>query len=165
MVFAPEAARHPPQPQAKSTAAVDGGTPGDWGFRFVVDPLHGVHYRVVREFELICRFGGSARAGAGSLTPRTTFGSQVGVGIGLGLTKECDGSVFFFLHFVVELRTSEMLDFGVWRVYTSHLLHSEWCFELEQASKCKYCVMLGVMYCYYFSFLCTFSMYGTLFTD
>lgn len=119
MVFAPEAARHPPQPQAKSTAAVDGGTPGDWGFRFVVDPLHGVHYRVVREFELICRFGGSARAGAGSLTPRTTFGSQVGVGIGLGLTKECDGSVFFF--FTLRSGATYVRDAGFWGVESIYL--------------------------------------------
>ena len=80
MVFAPEAARNPPQPQSKTTAAGDVGIPGDWGFRFVVEPLHGVHYRVVREFELICRLGGGARASAGSLTPRTAFGSQVGGG-------------------------------------------------------------------------------------
>lgn len=108
-VFAPEAARHPPQPQPKTSAAVDGGLSGNWGFRFVVDPLHGVHYRVVREFELICRFGGAARAGAGSLTPRTTFGSQVRGGDRSGADEGARRlRLFSFVCTVVELRTSKL---------------------------------------------------------
>lgn len=64
--------RKPPQSSA-------GSSPDDananWGFRFMVDPLRGIPYRVVREVELICRFGGSSRPGASS----SSVGSQVGL--------------------------------------------------------------------------------------
>lgn len=43
----------------------------------MVEPLRGVHYRVVRELELICRFGGRVRSGSGASTAGTTFGPQV----------------------------------------------------------------------------------------
>lgn len=63
-------------PETKSSTA--GATvPADWGFRFVVEPLRGVHYRVVRELELICRFGGRVRSGGGASAAGTTFGPQV----------------------------------------------------------------------------------------
>lgn len=51
--------------------------PDDWGFRFMVDPLRGVHYRVVRDLELICRFGGRTRSG-NPPSANLTFGPQVG---------------------------------------------------------------------------------------
>lgn len=63
-------------PETKSSAS-GAAVPADWGFRFVVEPLRGVHYRVVRELELICRFGGRVRSGSGASTAGTTFGPQV----------------------------------------------------------------------------------------
>lgn len=53
--------------------------PDDWGFRFLVEPLRGVHFRVVRELELICRFGGRAKSGGGPSAAGTTYGPQVGI--------------------------------------------------------------------------------------
>lgn len=64
-------------PEAKPSSSTNSSVPDDWGFRFVVDPLRGVHYRVVRELELICRFGGRARSGSASSTAGATFGPQV----------------------------------------------------------------------------------------
>lgn len=62
------------QKQPKQNMAREEGINNEnWGFRFVVDPLRGVHYRVVREVELICRLGMGSRGGAGSTKP----GSQV----------------------------------------------------------------------------------------
>lgn len=63
-------------PETKPSTT-NAAVPDDWGFRFVVEPLRGVHYRVVRELELICRFGGRVRSGSGPSTADTTFGSQV----------------------------------------------------------------------------------------
>lgn len=81
-------------PETKSSAASAGvPVPSDWGFRFVVEPLRGVHYRVVRELELICRFGGRARSGsAAASTAGATFGPQVlycihGLGMGMGMAS------------------------------------------------------------------------------
>lgn len=65
-------------PEAKSSSSAT--VPDDWGFRFVVEPLRGVHFRVVRELELICRFGGRARSGIAPSAAGTTYGPQVGVG-------------------------------------------------------------------------------------
>lgn len=64
-------------PEAKLSSAASGAVPDDWGFRFVVDPLRGVHYRVVRDLELICRFGGRTRSG-NPPSENSTFGPQVG---------------------------------------------------------------------------------------
>eukprot|EP00903_Cladosiphon_okamuranus_P019656 g18070.t4 len=52
--------------------------PDNWGFRFVAEPLRGVHYKIVRELELICRIGGRVRSGSGSgpSTAGTAFGPQ-----------------------------------------------------------------------------------------
>lgn len=68
-------------PEAKPSSAANLSVPDDWGFRFVVDPLHGVHYRVVRELELICRFGGRTRSGSASSTAGATFGPQVEISL------------------------------------------------------------------------------------
>ncbi|CAM9107710.1 unnamed protein product, partial [Ectocarpus fasciculatus] len=62
-------------PEAKLSSAASGAVPDDWGFRFVVDPLRGVHYRVVRDLELICRFGGRLRSG-NPPSANSTFGPQ-----------------------------------------------------------------------------------------
>lgn len=78
MVFAPEVAGHPSRAPSKSAPSASGSVPDNWGFRFVVDPLRGVHYKVVRELELVCRFGASGRSGVGSSTAGSMFGSQVG---------------------------------------------------------------------------------------
>ena len=63
-------------PEAKSSSHPT--VPDDWGFRFMVEPLRGVHYRVVRELELICRFGGRPRSGGAPSTAGTAYGPQVG---------------------------------------------------------------------------------------
>ena len=60
---------NPVRSPSKSNMPAGWNLPNDWGFRFVVDSLRGVQYRVVRELELICRFGGgsgSSAAAAGS---------------------------------------------------------------------------------------------------
>lgn len=62
---------------SKSNMAPEADADMNWGFRFVVDPLRGVPYRVIRDLELICRFGGSNRAGAAS----SGVGAQVGLAV------------------------------------------------------------------------------------
>lgn len=71
-----DSAGHRPRKSSQSSTAPDEDANTNWGFRFVVDPLRGIPYRVVREVELVCRFGGGSRPGAGS----SSVGSQVGLG-------------------------------------------------------------------------------------
>ncbi|CAM9591597.1 unnamed protein product, partial [Scytosiphon promiscuus] len=63
-------------PESKPTAVTNGALPEDWGFRFLVEPLRGVPYRVVREMELVCRFGGRARSNGSSSTAGSAFWTQ-----------------------------------------------------------------------------------------
>lgn len=74
-------------PEAKPSSATNWTVLDDWGFRFVVDPLRGVHYRVVRELELICRFGGRTRSGSASSTAGATCGPQVRRASGVELSR------------------------------------------------------------------------------
>lgn len=82
-------------PETKSSAS-NATVPDDWGFRFVVEPLRGVHYRVVRELELICRFGGRMRSGSGPSAAGTTFGPQVSHRYGMNMSKR---AIHYFLIF------------------------------------------------------------------
>lgn len=87
VAFAPEVAGHSSRSPSKSNPAASGSVSEDWGFRFVVDPLRGIHYRVVRELELVCRFGEGARGGSGPSTAGSISGSQVGRGRGVSKTN------------------------------------------------------------------------------
>lgn len=89
VAFAPEVNGHSSRSSPKSTPR--GNVPDNWGFRFVVDPLHGVHYRVVRELELVCRFGGGAGGGSGSATKVSSCGKQVMRVLG-DQTRRCLGA-------------------------------------------------------------------------
>lgn len=83
-------------PETKSSTA-SATVPDNWGFRFVVEPLRGVRYRVVRELELICRFGGRVRSGSGPSTAGTTFGPQVRHRNGITGVVDVSKCAIFFL--------------------------------------------------------------------
>lgn len=68
VAFAPTAAASSDQSASKASHVVGESIPENWGFRFAVDPLRGIHYKVVRELDLVCCFGGSATSAAEPLS-------------------------------------------------------------------------------------------------
>lgn len=50
--------------------------PTNWGFRFVVEPLHGIPYRVVRELELVCILGRRSRQTVRARGPTSVSGED-----------------------------------------------------------------------------------------